>query len=73
MDIPNCQYWPHAHAAAALSRLDRREEARRTVEPLLAQQPVFTRDFAERKPFFLKRPEQPSLYLEGPAKAGRAS
>ena len=69
-DIPNCQYWAAAHAAVALAYLDRLGEARRTVERLLAEQPAFSRVFAEKKLFYLKRPEQLKLYLEGLDKAG---
>ena len=69
-DIPNCQYWATAHAAVALAHLDRREEARAMVERLLAEQPRFTRAFAEKRLFYIRRPEQLQLYLEGLGKAG---
>jgi len=69
-DIPNCQYWAAAHAAVALAYLDRPDEARRMVERLLAEQPAFSRAFAEKKLFYLKRPEQLKLYLDGLDKAG---
>jgi len=69
-DIPNCQYWAMAHAVVALNYLDRPEETRRMVERLLAEQPAFTRAFAERKLFYLKRPEQLALYLDGLVQAG---
>ena len=68
--IPNCQYWAAAHAAVALAYLDRPGEARRMVERLLAEEPAFSRAFAEKKLFYLKRPEQLKLYLEGLDKAG---
>ncbi|MCH8952140.1 MAG: tetratricopeptide repeat protein [Proteobacteria bacterium] len=69
-DIPNCQYWATAHAVVALAYLDRPDEARRMVERLLAEQPAFSRAFAEKKLFYLKRPEQLKLYLGGLDKAG---
>jgi TolB-like protein len=69
-DIPNCQYWATAHAAVALAYLDRPDEGRRMVGRLLAEQPAFSRTFAEKKLFYLKRPEQLQLYLEGLDKAG---
>jgi TolB-like protein/Tfp pilus assembly protein PilF len=69
-DIPNCQYWATAHAAVALAYLERPDEARRMVERLLAEEPAFSRAFAEKKLFYLKRPEQLKLYLEGLDKAG---
>lgn len=70
LDIPNCQYWATAHAAVALAYLDRPVEAKRMVERLLAEQPAFSRVFAEKRLFYLKRPEQLSLYLDGLDKAG---
>ncbi|MGI9355070.1 MAG: tetratricopeptide repeat protein, partial [Rhizobiaceae bacterium] len=69
-DIPNCQYWATAHAAVALAYLNKLEEAQRMVERLLAERPEFTRAFAKKKLFYLKRPEQLQLYLEGLGKAG---
>jgi adenylate cyclase len=69
-DIPNCQYWATAHAAVALAYLDRPDEAGRMVERLLAEQPAFSCAFAEKKLFYLKRPEQLKLYLDGLDKAG---
>jgi tetratricopeptide (TPR) repeat protein len=41
-EIPNCQYWTTAHKAVALAYLERRDEARRTVEELLAEKPELT-------------------------------
>ncbi len=69
-DVPNCQYWAFAHAAVALAYLDQPNEARQMVERLLAMQPAFTRTFAEKKLFYLERPEQLALYLDGLDKAG---
>ena len=69
-DLPNCQYWATAHAAVALAHLDRAEEAQLMVARLMSEQPAFTRAFAKRKLFYLKRPEQLALYLEGLEKAG---
>jgi hypothetical protein len=40
------------------------------VRQLLAEQPAFSRAFAEKKLFYLKRPEQLKLYLDGLDKAG---
>lgn len=69
-DIPNCQYWATAHAVVALAYLGREDEAARMAARLMAEQPNFTRTFAEKRLFFLKRPEQLALYLEGLEKAG---
>jgi TolB-like protein len=70
LDIPNCQYWAMAHAAVALAYLNRSNEAARMVERLLVERPAFSRAFARRKLFYVKRPEQLELYLEGLSKAG---
>ena len=68
--IPNCQYWTTAHKAVALAHLGRLEEARRAVGNLLEQKPGFSLAFAKRKLFYLKRPEQLRIYLDGLEKAG---
>ncbi len=69
-EVPNCQYWTTAHAAVALAYLDRLDEARRSVEKLLVENSAFTIAFAKQKLFYLKRPEQLKLYLDGLAMAG---
>jgi TolB-like protein len=68
--LPNCQYWTTAHRVVALTKLGRRDEADATVRALLHQCPEFSLDFARRKLFYLKRPEQLELYLGGLAEAG---
>jgi TolB-like protein len=68
--IPNCQYWTTAHKAVALAHLGRLGEARRAAGKLLKQKPGFSLAFAKRKLFYLKRPEQLRIYLDGLAKAG---
>jgi tetratricopeptide (TPR) repeat protein len=68
--IPNCQYWTTAHMAVALAHLGRHDEAERIVAKLLAEKPDFSCLFAERKLFYIKRPEQRALYLDGLRKAG---
>ncbi|NKB49898.1 MAG: tetratricopeptide repeat protein [Alphaproteobacteria bacterium] len=68
--IPNRQYWTLAHMAVALAYLDRQHEAERAVARLLAEKPNFSSAFAEKKLFFIKRPEQLALYLDGLRKAG---
>lgn len=69
-EIPNCQYWTTAHKAVALAYLGDEDGARRTVERLQREKPGFTREFARRKLFYLKDPEQLRTYLEGLALAG---
>ena len=70
IEIPNCQYWTTAHKAVALAYLERRDEARLTVEKLVAEKPGFTCEFAERKLFYLKRQDQLKLYMDGLRMAG---
>lgn len=70
MTIPNCQYWTWAHKTVALAQLGRLDEARATAATLVAMQPGFTVDFARRRLFYLKRPEQLEGYLGGLAAAG---
>jgi len=69
-DIPNCQYWATVHAVVALAHLGRQYELDRMVNRLKVEQPNFTRVFAEKKLFYLKRADQLQLYLEGLDKAG---
>lgn len=69
-EIPNCQYWAMAHKAVALAHLGDQEGARRSVEVLRQERPEFTVEFARRKLFYLKDPEQLRIYLEGLALAG---
>ena len=52
------------------AHLDRPEEAQRAVTRLLAENSDFTYKFAEKKLFYIKRPEQLALYLDGLRKAG---
>jgi TolB-like protein len=68
--IPNCQYWTTAHRAVALAHLGRIEEARKMVRRLLTENPGFSTAFARRKLFYLKRPEQLKLYIDGLVLAG---
>ncbi len=67
---PHCQYWAYAHRVAALGHLGRGEEARKASAELLHQQPKFSLSLAEKKLYFVKRPEQLQLYFEGLRKAG---
>jgi hypothetical protein len=54
----------------ALTRLGRKAEATAAVRSLLAQCGEFSVDFARRKLFYLKRPEQLELYLGALTDAG---
>jgi TolB-like protein/Tfp pilus assembly protein PilF len=69
-EIPNCQYWTAAHKAVALAYLGRQEEARKSIDTLMAQNRKFSVTYARQKLFYLKSPEQRQMYLEGLAMAG---
>lgn len=69
-DVPNCQYWATAHAAVALANLGRTGDLEKMVHKLMVEEPNFTRSFARKKLFYLKREDQMELYLAGLAKAG---
>jgi hypothetical protein len=47
-----------------------KDEVRHTIEKLLAEKPGFSCAFVKRKLFYIKRPEQLALYLDGLRKAG---
>jgi len=69
-EIPNCQYWTIAHKAVALAHLGDYNNARRSVTQLRQERPDFTLEFARKKLFYLKDPEQLRIYLEGLTLAG---
>jgi TolB-like protein/Tfp pilus assembly protein PilF len=69
-EIPNCQYWARAHKAVALAHLGDLHNARRSASLLLQEKPDFTIEFARKKLFYLKDPEQLRTYLDGLALAG---
>jgi TolB-like protein len=68
--IPNCQYWTTAHRVVALAQSGRVAEATAEVPELIERCPRFSVDHAARKLFYLKRPDQRDLYLEGLRSAG---
>jgi len=69
-EIPNCQYWTTAHKAVALAYLGDQDRARRSVSKLLEERQDFTIEFAKKKLFYLKDPEQLRIYIDGLALAG---
>ena len=69
VSTPNCQYRANAHLVSALGHLGRSDEAHAAKQALLQRVPDFSCGFAKRKLFYIKRPEQMSLYLEGLRKA----
>ncbi|MBV1869856.1 MAG: winged helix-turn-helix domain-containing protein [Gammaproteobacteria bacterium] len=68
--IPNCQYWAIAHQVVALSYLQEEKSAHELMAVLLKDNPEFSVAFVEEKLFYLKKPEQISLYINGLRKAG---
>jgi len=68
--MPNCQYWTTAHKVVALARSGRAEECPEAVAGLLERCPGFSVTHARRKLFYLKRPEQLEMYLDGLRSAG---
>jgi TolB-like protein/Tfp pilus assembly protein PilF len=70
LQVPNCQYWANAHLTVALALLDKTAEASDAAAQLLARKTGFSCAFAEKKLFYIKRPEQLALYLDGLRKAG---
>ncbi len=69
-EIPNRQYWTLAHKAVALAMLGRQDEARHALAAAMAEQPELSLTFVRKKMYFLKRPEQMTLYLDGLKRAG---
>src|SRR5262249_38128188 len=69
-EIPNRQYWTLAHKAVALAYLGRGPEAKHALDAAIVEQPDLSVDFARKKMYFLKRPEQLAFYLEGLKLAG---
>ena len=69
-EFPDRLYWPTAHKTVSLAYLERQDDARRSVEKLLAGKPGFTTQSAERELFRPKRPNQLELYLDGLRMAG---
>lgn len=70
LQVPNCQYWANAHLTVALAYLDRPAEASDAAAQLLAKKADFSCAFAKKKLFYIKRPEQLAIYLDGLRKAG---
>lgn len=68
--IPNAQYWARAHLTSALGHLGDPEEIEAARADLLEIKPDFTVAFAREHLFYLKLPEQISIYLEGLERAG---
>jgi adenylate cyclase len=68
--IPNCHYWPFAHRVAALGHMQRTKELRTAVAELLQRRPGFSQSFARKRLFYVKKPAQLDVYIEGLRRAG---
>jgi len=68
--VPNCQYWGHAHLAAALGHLGRREEAAAALAAVKSARPRFSLADARVQLFYLESREQIERYLDGLRRAG---
>ena len=69
-EIPNCQFWTHAHKGVALAYLGNKEQAKLEFSHVFRERPQFSREFAKEKLFFVKDPAQLDIYLEGLKRAG---
>ncbi|HZD25102.1 MAG TPA: winged helix-turn-helix domain-containing protein [Alphaproteobacteria bacterium] len=70
VQTPNAQYWAWAHLVAALGHLGDAPGAEAVLKELLNLKPEFSIDFARTRLFYIKRPDQLQVYLEGLRKAG---
>jgi len=68
--VPHCHYWPFAHRVSALGHLQQVGDMRAARAELLQRRPDFSCDFARRRLFYVKNPDQLALYLEGLRRAG---
>jgi hypothetical protein len=68
--VPNCHYWGFSHRVAALGHLQRPDELEAALTELRRINPDFTCEFAQRRLFYVKDPDQVALYISGLRKAG---
>jgi TolB-like protein/Tfp pilus assembly protein PilF len=68
--VPNSHYWANAHLVVALSHQNRPDATQAALENLLARKPGFTCAVAQNRLFYIKRPDQLALYLDGLRAAG---
>jgi TolB-like protein/class 3 adenylate cyclase/Tfp pilus assembly protein PilF len=70
VQTPNAQYWARAHLVAALGHLADEEQAENAARELIRLKPEFSVEFAREHLFYVKRPDQIEIYMEGLRKAG---
>jgi TolB-like protein/DNA-binding winged helix-turn-helix (wHTH) protein len=68
--VPNAHYWAFAHRVAALGHLENAEDLALAIGDLFQRKPDFTCGFARKRLFYVKKPEQLGLYIEGLRRAG---
>ena len=68
--VPNAHYWAFAHRVAALGHLQQPEELHIAITELHQRKPDFSCEFARKRLFYIRRPDQLTLYVEGLQKAG---
>ena len=67
---PNAHYWARAHLVSALGHLGCQWQIDGAVSALRQARPDFSIEFARTHLFYVKRPDQIEIYLEGLRKAG---
>lgn len=70
IQVPNAQYWARAHLVAAVGHLGDAAQAEIAVRELLQVKPAFSIAFAKEHLFYIKDPDQLTIYLTGLRKAG---
>jgi hypothetical protein len=68
--LPNCQYWAHAHLAAALQRLGKADEAQAAIAGLIRIKPEFSCRYARKHLFYIESDEQVAEYVDALRQAG---
>ena len=70
LQVPNAQYWAQAHLVAALGHSGDKQQAEQALAQLKELKPEFSIEFALEHLFYLKSPDQISIYTEGLKLAG---
>jgi TolB-like protein/tetratricopeptide (TPR) repeat protein len=68
--VPGCQYWPHAHLAAALGRLGKFDEAKTAIAELLRMKPEFSCGYTRKHLFYIESDERVEEYIDALRHAG---
>lgn len=68
--VPNAHYWSRANLISALGHLGKSRESRDNAAQLFAERPGFSRSFARKRLFYLRKAEQMNVFLDGLRMAG---